>query len=57
MLALTAFHKVLVLGKAVLLCASNGGVALGVPWTVESPAHHVDGLPLIKQVVCSGSFR
>ena len=34
------------LGRVVPLCASNGGVAGEVPWTVASPAHHVDGLPL-----------
>ena len=44
------------LGRVVPLCASNGSVTMGVPWTVVSSAHHVDWLPLIKQVVCSGSF-
>ena len=44
------------LGRAMLRCASNGGVAVEVPWTVESLVRRVDGLPVIKQVVCSGSF-
>ena len=38
-------------------CASSGGVVMGVPWTAANPANHVDELPLIKQVVCSGSLR
>ena len=40
--------------RVVLLCALNGGVTDGVPWTVASLVRRVDGLPLIKQVVCSG---
>ena len=44
------------LGRVVPLCALNGSVATGGPWTVVSSVHHVDWLPLIKQVVCSGSF-
>ena len=38
-----------------LLCAPNGGVADEVSWTVVSPACHVDGLPLTKQVGCKGT--